>query len=279
MSLLISFEELKQLQEQRENMVIIDVRYQLNDPEAGRRAYLTSHIPGAVYLDLKEDLSGEVKKHGGSHPLPNRHTLAERLGNLGIDEHTKVVIYGESNDMFAARCLWLFQYLGHEMATILDGGWSAWVKEGNEVTAEIPSYQVKTFELQPAKNDTVDIDEVKVKLKDNSAVLIDSRARSRYLGDTEPLYEKAGHIPGAKNYFWKDVLDEEGNWKSIEELNHHFAALSKEDEIIVSCGSGVSACPNVLALKQAGFKNVKLYPGSFSDWISYADNPVKKGEE
>src|SRR5690625_4835394 len=121
--------------------------------------------------------------------------------------------------------------------------------------------------------------DVKQKMKEKSAILIDSRSRERYLGKTEPLYAKAGHIPGATNYFWKDVLDENGLWKSDKELTAHFKALSKNDEIIVSCGSGVSACPNVLALKMAGYENVKLYPGSFSDWISYEENKVEKDAE
>ena len=261
------------------DIIPVDVRFQLNDPEAGRSAYEKSHIPGAVYLDLKEDLSGKAEQHGGSHPLPDREKLAGKLGNLGIAQDTTVVIYGESNDMFSARCLWLFRHLGHEKAYILDGGWSEWVKQENKVTTEIPNYSPKTFTLGQPKEDTVDISDVKQKVSEESAVLIDSRARERYLGKTEPLYEKAGHIPGAKNYFWKEVLDDEGNWKSLKELEHHFSDLPKDEEIIVSCGSGVSACPNVLALKQAGFKNVKLYHGSFSDWISYEDNPVEKGGE
>ena len=261
------------------DIIPIDVRFQLNDPEAGRSAYEKSHIPGAVYLDLKEDLSGKAEQHGGSHPLPGRKRLADKLGQSGMDRETTVVIYGESNDMFSARCLWLFHHLGHEKAFILDGGWSEWVKEGNRVTTEIPNYPPKTFIPGQRKDDTVDMPDVKQKMDEKSAVLIDSRARERYLGETEPLYGKAGHIPGAKNYFWKEVLDDEGNWKSLNELEHHFSDLPKDEEIIVSCGSGVSACPNVLALKQAGFKNVKLYPGSFSDWISYEDNPVEKGEE
>ena len=279
MDFLITVNELKEKQRNGENLILVDVRYNLTDPKAGKEAYLASHIPGAVYLDLKKDLSGKSGKHGGTHPLPEREKLAEKLGELGIEQETLVVIYGEGNDMFTARCLWLFQYLGHEKVWILEGGLSKWVEEGHDVTSEIPNYPPKKFVPAPSKHDTADMLEVKQKMKEESAILIDSRARERYLGATEPLYGKAGHIPGAKNYFWKNVLDDKGNWKSNQAIEQHFKDLPKDAEIIVSCGSGVSACPNVLALKQAGYNNVKLYPGSFSDWISYEENPVETGEE
>lgn len=267
-----------QLNKEKE-VAIVDVRYQLNDPEAGKNAYLEGHIPGAVHLDLKEDLSSEAEKHGGSHPLPDRDTLANKLGDLGIDQDTTVIIYDDKNDMFSARCLWLFHYLGHQDAYILAGGWKNWVEEGQAVTTELPQLETKKFKIFPSKNETVSMQEVKQKVRDKSATLLDSRSRERYLGQTEPLYSKSGHIPGAKNYFWKDVLDDQGNWKEREDLAHHFSKLPKDEEIIVSCGSGVSACPNILALQEAGFKNVKLYPGSFSDWISYEDNRLETGEE
>lgn len=121
--------------------------------------------------------------------------------------------------------------------------------------------------------------DMKRKVKQDESVLVDSREKQRYLGEVEPLYSKAGHIPGAKNFFWKDVLKSNGKWKSASELQSHFSSLSHEQEIIVSCGSGVSACPNILALKQAGFKNIKLYPGSYSDWISYPEHEVSTNDE
>lgn len=279
-SFLISVENLQdKLVNDSENLVVIDVRYQLNDLEAGRKAYENNHIPGAVYLDLKEDLSGEVGKHGGGHPLPDWETFTDQLGQLGIDQNTKVVIYSENNDMYAARCLWMFEHLGHKNALILDGGWEKWLERKLPVTTEIPHYGSKTYTIGQLKEDIVNIDSLKEKLEQKSAILIDSRARDRYLGKVEPMYQKSGHIPGAKNFFWKDVLDDKGKWKADAELEEHFKELNKDEEIIVSCGSGVSACPNVLALKQAGFSNVKLYPGSFSDWISYDNNPLETEEE
>lgn len=280
MSFLVSVDQLaNMIKNKEENIVVIDVRFQLTNPDAGKDAYLEEHIPGAVYLDLNKDLSGEVKEHGGSHPLPEREELASKLGQLGIDQETTVVIYEEQNGMFSSRCLWLLHDLGHEKAYILDGGLTKWKEENNEVSTDIPKTEKKTFKLDSIHNETVNMQDVKQKMKEKSAILIDSRSRERYLGNTEPLYTKAGHIPGAKNYFWKDVLNEDGIWRTEKELEDHFAELPKDKEIIVSCGSGVSACPNILALKRAGFKNIKLYPGSFSDWISYNDNQLETKEE
>lgn len=261
-------------QMEKEDIVIIDVRSNLQWPDEGFEAYKESHIPGAYYLHLEDDLSGEVQEHGGNHPLPNMERFAKKLSEFGIDEHSQVVIYDEANEMFAARAWWLLQYVGVDQTFVLNGGYTAWVQDGYEVTDEVPMKKSKVFQPKAASDTTVTMEEVRDRDKQET-VLIDSRAFDRYLGKTEPLYQKAGHIPGAKNYFWQDVLDEKGNWKSIAELQEHFKDLKQADEIIVSCGSGISACPNILALQMAGFNHVKLYPGSFSDWISYEENKVE----
>ncbi|WP_099156574.1 sulfurtransferase [Virgibacillus ndiopensis] len=280
MSYLVSVKWLaKRLEKNPENTVVIDVRFSLNDASAGKNAYAEGHIPEAIYLDLNKDLSGPVQKHGGNHPLPNVDDFSTKLSEIGIDNETTVVIYDQYNDMFAARLWWLLQYFGHEKAFVLDGGLDEWIKQGHVITNKIPVPSMKQFKPNIREDMVVDIDGVKEKMRDKFSILIDSRAKDRYLGKTEPLYAKAGHIPSATNYFWKDVLDEKGVWKSKEGLQTHFAKLPKENEIIVSCGSGVSACPNVLALKLAGYENVKLYPGSFSDWISYDENEVETKEE
>ncbi|WP_339217203.1 sulfurtransferase [Ornithinibacillus sp. FSL M8-0202] len=262
-----------------EEIVLVDARFQLGDPTAGRNAYEESHVPGAVYFDLERDLSSEAGEHGGNHPLPDITTLAEKLGKNGIDQDTTVVVYDKGNDMFAPRFWWLLHYLGHQDVYVLDGGFDAWVQAGQPVTADIPVKKQKTFIPNVRPNQVVDIAFVRG-IKDNKqAVLIDSRSKDRYLGKTEPLYQKAGHIPGAKNYFWMDVLDENGNWKDRQSLEKQFAKLDKNKEIIVSCGSGVSATPNIMALKMAGFEHVKLYPGSYSDWISYEENSIETKDE
>ncbi len=279
MSFLIGVDELKErMINKTESTVIVDVRFVLTDPDAGRKLYLNEHIPGAVYLDLNRDLASKAAKHGGAHPLPDMELFAAKMGNIGIDHETTIVIYDEENDMFAARMWWLLHYLGHEKAYILEGGYKKWVEEGNPVTAELPSLKRKQFEPKIRSNEVVSMKDVKERVENKKAILIDSRDKERYLGIREPLYSKAGHIPGAVNYFWKDVLNSDGSWKNKEQLAKHFSSLPKDKEIIVSCGSGVSACPNIVALKSLGYENIKLYPGSFSDWISYDENDIELDE-
>ncbi len=276
---LISAERLKsRLNNEQDNTIIIDVRFKLDDEDAGRKMYLESHLPGAVYLDLNKDLSGRVEKHGGSHPLPDFDMFIGKLENIGIDQDTTVVIYDEGNDMFAARLWWLLEAIGHMKVYILEGGFREWVDEGNEVSTKLPIITPKTYQAKFQKGEIVDMETVKEKLSED-ITLIDSRTEDRYLGDFEPLYSKAGHIPGAKNYPWKTVLSENGEWLKGKALEEHFSDLEKDEEIIVSCGSGVSACVNILALKALDYKNVKLYPGSFSDWISYTENEIEIGED
>lgn len=275
---LISAEQLiNRLNNKQNNTKIIDVRFKLDDEDAGRKLYLKSHIPGAVYLDLNKDLSGRAEKHGGAHPLPDFPTFIQKLGNIGIDDETTVVIYDEGNDMFAARLWWLLEAIGHKKVYILEGGFKRWVEDDNEVTPELPALTPKTYTAHFQDEKIVGMETVREKVAAGTK-LIDSRTEDRYLGDFEPLYSKAGHIPGAKNYSWKAVLSDEGEWLKGESLKKHFAAFDQEEEIIVSCGSGVSACVNILALQAAGYKNIKLYPGSFSDWISYDENEIELGE-
>ncbi|WP_010098239.1 sulfurtransferase [Ornithinibacillus scapharcae] len=280
MSYIITVEKLrKRMKEDSKNLVIVDTRFRLDDPEMGRREYEQDHIPGAVYFDLEKDLSDEAREHGGNHPLPNITTFAEKLGNAGIDQNTMVVVYDKGNDMFAPRFWWLLHYLGHENVYLLEGGYGAWVQAGYSVTDEMTEKKKRIFTPVVRHQEIVDIQEIKENIKKAYATLIDSRSYDRYIGKVEPLYKRAGHIPGAKNYFWMDVVNEDGKWKSKEELEKHFEELDKNSEIIVSCGSGVSATPNIMALKMAGFKHVKLYPGSYSDWISYHENQVETRDE
>ncbi|WP_223831665.1 sulfurtransferase [Bacillus swezeyi] len=269
----------KRLKEKPEQTVIADVRFQLTKPEEGRKAYMKGHLPGAVYVDLKEDLSGELEKHGGRHPLPSPEKLAKKLGAIGIDRHTAVVIYDDSGGMFAARFWWQLRYLGHDSVYVMDGGFSNWVKAGYDVTTEIPHPVPRDFELTLKDVELLNAKQVQDRLNREDTILIDAREPARYTGEAEPLDQQAGHIPGAKNYFWKDNLTEEGKWKNKEQLKQHYASLDRSSEIVVYCGSGVSACPNVLGLKEAGFQNVKLYAGSWSDWISYPDHPIATGAE
>lgn len=265
----------EQLRKGIDELRVVDVRFHLMDPDAGRKAYEEEHIPTAIYVDLNEHLSTSPSKHGGRHPLPSREQLAETFSHFGIDDRSKIVVYDEGGS-FAARLYWTFKYLGHEDVAILDGGYAKWVQDGYEVTTEVPVFEKGTFTAR--NNDdwqTIDAFALKRKLNDPNTIIIDARERNRYLGLHEPIDPIAGHIPGAVNYFWKNVFDENGLWKSEAQLRELFADVPKDKEIVVYCGSGVSACPNIIALKRIGYKNVKLYPGSWSDWITYDDFPIE----
>ncbi|MCM3629731.1 sulfurtransferase [Paenibacillus glycanilyticus] len=261
------------------DIVIVDCRFQLGKPDFGREAYEASHIAGAVYLDLEKDLSAPVDEHGGRHPLPDITDLTIALSKVGISNETRVIAYDDQGGAFASRLWWLLKYLGHEQVFVLDEGFTAWQNAGFPVNAEqkvlIPSRYLATVQ----HNMLVEMDEVKEKLNDENVTLIDSRDGARYRGEVEPLDKKAGHIPGAINRLWSEAKGEEGKWKSADEQAARFADLPKDQETIVYCGSGVTACPNVIALQEAGFTKVRLYAGSWSDWISYEGNPIAVGEE
>jgi len=277
MTHIVTCEQLKQLQANDE-VTIVDVRFHLQQPHLGKELYDKAHLSGAYFLDIDKDLSGEIEQHGGNHPLPNIDQLASKLGSIGIHLDRKVVIYDDIGGMFAARAWWLLNYIGHKQSMILEGGYQAWIDLGYRVTDEVSQADPVVFNAEITPDKVVTMEEVK-KRDLKKSVLIDSRAFARYIGEEEPLYKKAGHIPGAKSYFWQDVLTDENKWKDETMLQEQFKALNDAEEIIVSCGSGISACPNIIALKRAGFRNVKLYPGSFSDWISYDENDVTKGVE
>lgn len=261
------------------DVVIVDCRFQLGKPDFGREAYEASHIPGAVYLDLEKDLSAPIEEHGGRHPLPDIAQLTGTFSRAGIGNDTRVVAYDDQGGAMASRLWWLLKYLGHEEVYVLDEGFSAWVNAGFPVNAEqrvlIPAQFLATVQ----HNMLVEMDEVREKLGHEHVTLIDSRDGARYRGEVEPLDKAAGHIPGAINRLWSDGKGAGGKWKSADEQAARFEGLPKDRETIVYCGSGVTACPNVLALQEAGFSNVRLYAGSWSDWISYGDNPISIGNE
>ncbi|MBY0011232.1 sulfurtransferase [Paenibacillus typhae] len=271
---------------------IVDCRFTLGKPQAGRESYEQEHIPGAVYFDLELDLSSPVTEHGGRHPLPDPQVLAARLSRLGISNDTRIVAYDDESGMNAARLWWLLRYLGHEQVFILEDSFSTWKAEKYPVTDHQPIRVPSTFVANVQAQMLAGVDEVRVVSEKTVAamgdtadgdspaslsalpILIDSRAGDRFQGQNETLDKKAGHIPGALNYFWKNTQNADGSYKSAEQLAEHFTGLDKDREIIVYCGSGVTACPNVLALEKAGYKKVRLYAGSWSDWISYEENAI-----
>lgn len=260
------------------DVVIADCRFLLGQPNAGKEAYETGHIPGAVYLDLEHDLSSPVLTHGGRHPLPDPASLASRLAKAGIGSNSRIIAYDDQGGMNASRLWWLLRYMGHEQVYVMDEGFTAWQNATFPVTTDVPVQIPSSFDLNLQPQMLASVEDAQQASASGSAVLIDSRDARRYAGLEEPIDAKAGHIPGALNYFWKDVLNADGRWSSVDALEERFVKLGKDDAIIVYCGSGVSACPNVIALEEAGFSNVKLYSGSWSDWISYEENAVETGD-
>ncbi|PFE06283.1 sulfurtransferase [Bacillus cereus] len=260
-----------------EHVRIVDCRFDLANPNWGREQYEKEHIPHALYFDLNLDLSSSITEHGGRHPLPDIQDFAEKLSQAGIDEHTTVVAYDSQAGAMASRLWWLLTYVGHQKTYLLNGGFPAWKEQNLSITAEVPTIERKKFIPNVQDNMLVTMEDVKEKIRTNADVtLIDSREPRRYAGVEELVDPKAGHIPTAENYFWKDGITAEGQFKNKNEQEERFHHLNKEKETIVYCGSGVTACPNILALQTAGFRNVKLYAGSWSDWISYPENQIVK---
>ncbi|MBU8879020.1 sulfurtransferase [Bacillus sp. FJAT-29790] len=261
------------------NIRMADCRYNLSSSDDGYESYLKDHIPGAVYFHLGKDLAGPVLVHGGRHPLPDLEKLRGSLQKAGINKDTTVIAYDGGEGAFAARLWWLLKYVGHENVFVLDGGYKGWIDSEFPVSSEIPTYQKKDFDIKVNEGILASYEEVKkaVNDKDEASILIDSRDCKRYLGIEEPIDRKAGHIPGAINKVWSEGY-EQGFFKPSEEQEKRFTDLDKNKQIIVYCGSGITATPNFIALKAAGFENVKLYAGSFSDWITYDENDVETGE-
>jgi thiosulfate/3-mercaptopyruvate sulfurtransferase len=251
-------------------VVVVDCRFALTEPELGHQQYQISHIQGAHYLDLNQDLSSPVNRHGGRHPLPNPTELANKLGAIGINfQETLVVAYDDSRLAFASRLWWLLRYMGHEKVALLDGGWKAWQAGGYAVTDALPTPQPGSFAPQLHSDWVVDMETLKVCKDLPGVVVIDSRESDRYLGKREPIDPIAGHIPGAINYPWQDVTNAQGYLYSISEQQQRWVDVEPNTEILVYCGSGVTACVNLLSLELAGIHTGKLYAGGWSDWCSY----------
>jgi len=255
---------------------IIDCRFSLTDPGWGENEYKKGHIPGALYAHLEKDLSGEVQKHGGRHPLPDDDAYEQMIRSFGIDKESIVVIYDQGGAPFASRLWWMLKYAKIRQVFVLNGGIEAWKKANLPISQETPLVEPSTFVLEKDESIIAHIDEVRtfVEKRDDQVILIDSREEKRYKGEYEPIDNKAGHIPGAINVPWQEGINE-FRFATIDKQLKRFSPLDPNKEIIVYCGSGVTAAPNVLLLKEAGFKHVKLYVGSFSDWISYEDHEIE----
>lgn len=265
--------------------VLVDCRFVLGDPGAGRRAWATGTIEGARYADLDTDLSGPIVPGvTGRHPLPEREAFAERVGQWGIDGQTQVVAFDDKGGAFASRLWWMLRWLGHDRVAVLDGGLPAWEAAGHGHKPGVVANDPRGFELRPALVERVDAAEVLARVGGGgkSAAIFDARAADRYRGENERTDPVAGHIPGARSLPFGGNLDAQGHMRSREELVERWTTAIAPDELpgaIAYCGSGVTACHNLLAIAHAGLPLPRLYPGSWSEWITDPSRPRATGDE
>lgn len=272
-----NFISVNQLKESLKDVIILDVRFDLHDPEYGQKKYNEEHIDGSFFIDLDRDLAGEKKEHGGSRPLPEMDRFIQKIERLGITKESSIVVYDEEM-VTAARAFWMFKYIGHEDVKILDGGYPEWIEEGGKVTdKETPLPLSSTYDFELQNDIYADIDEVKETIEDKDINLVECRSYERYLGQNEPFYSKPGHIPTALSIDSKSLL-KNGKVKSVDELNEIFRRLNNSKNIIFSCGSGVNASLDY-AVYSDFFSNGKVYIGSYSDWTSYPENPIETKDE
>lgn len=256
---------------------IVDTRWYLADVEQGRREYAVAHIPGAIFLDVEDDLS--TPGNGpGRHPLPDWSAFARRLGAAGIGNHHAVVAYDAADGSIAARLWWMLRRLGHKEVHVLDGGWAAWTRSGLPVEQEPPRYPPTTYRATVQPGGVIERDELRRAL--GEVVLLDARAPERYEGITEPVDPIAGHIPTAVSAFHGGNVNDDGTFMSPDDLRARFRLLGADGErpVVTYCGSGVTSCHNILAMHLAGLPEPVLYPGSWSDW-STESYPVATGAE
>ncbi len=258
--------------------LIVDCSFDLADAGAGERAFAQGHLPGAVYAHLDRELAGAKTGRNGRHPLPARADFAATLARLGVTPARAVVVYDAQGGMYAARAWWMLRWVGHRAVSVLDGGLGAWKAAGGALeTGDVASVAATTaYPVGDSLVATVDADTLLKSL--GRVTLLDARAGERYRGEVEPLDARAGHIPGARSRFFKDNLDAQGRFRPAAELRAAFTAFGAVPARVVhQCGSGVTACHNLLAMEVAGLSGSALYPGSWSEWSSDPARPVAVG--
>ncbi len=259
------------------NWVVIDCRHALSDFTLGRKLYDEGHIPGAFFADVERDLAGEHTGKNGRHPLPDPNVFAAYLRSIGVNENTQVVAYDAGGDMFAARVWFLSRWLGHDACAVLDGGFTFWNANGFPVTAQLPASRRGSIAAHVRPELVVDAAHVRAHLSDATMHLVDARAADRFAGQNETIDPVAGHIPGARNRFFKDNFGDNGKFKSPSELAAAFRTIGKAESIVHHCGSGVSGAVNMLATEIAGLHGTRLYAGSWSEWIADPERPIATG--
>ncbi len=256
---------------------VVDVRHQLADAGYGERAYAAGHLPGAVFLHCDGDLSGRTTGSNGRHPLPEAAVLAGKLGACGIGPDTQVVVYDDAQGMIAGRLWWLLRWLGHDRVAVLDGGLQAWQAIGGSLETDVPSPTPASFAVRE-RSALVDVDYVLAHLDTPGMRLVDARSPDRFRGENETIDPVGGHIPGAANRFFRDNLAADGRFKPASLLRAEWQAIlagMAPEHVVHQCGSGVSACHNILAMELAGLTGSRLYAGSWSEWCADPKRPVR----
>jgi len=261
---------------------IIDVRHDLMDVDAGLRAYEAGHIPGAVFAHTDEDLSGRKTGRNGRHPLPEREDIVQAFRRWGVDDDTQVVAYDANGGNFAVRLWWLARWLGHTRVAVLDGGWPRWVASTGLSSTAVPALAAGRFTDRSSSMSLVRAEDIVRNLGTRERLVLDARTPERYRGEQEPIDPVAGHIPGARNRPWQRNLEADQTFKSRQALREEFEAAlgsTPPDRVVHQCGSGVTACHNLLAMEIAGLSGSALYAGSWSEWIADPARPIATGDE
>jgi thiosulfate/3-mercaptopyruvate sulfurtransferase len=278
---LISATQLASIIEQPSS-VILDCRHDLMDANLGLSAYAAGHLPRAQFAHMDQHLSGsELAADGsfkGRHPLPDKEQFVQCLRAWGINEDTQVIAYDAHGGMYAARLWWMLRWVGHAAVAVLDGGLPAWSKQGLALTQKSPQSAPGAIQALPSLVSQVSVEQVLANLETAAKLVVDARSPDRYRGENESMDPVGGHIPGAKNRFFKDNLQADGSFKSAQQLQQEWSSvLTDSSKAIMQCGSGVTACHNLLALEVAGLSGASLYPGSWSEWCARSERPVALG--
>lgn len=279
---LVSTEELVQYL-QKPNWVIFDCRSHLIDHNAGFKAYQNGHIPNAIFCSLETDLSSSITKKTGRHPLPDFNAFIKKLGDWGVDNQTQVIIYDDVGGAFAVRLWWQLRTFGHNKVAVLDGGIPQWTKEENPLSKALPEITKKIFTAQLDESAWLTTDQIEKNLKTKTFTVVDARTSERYRGESEPIDTVAGRIPDSINRPFQLNLGEDGLFLKANVLQDQFTSIIKQtpnqsaNNIVHLCGSGVTACHNMLAMEIAGLSGSKLYAGSWSEWIRDDQRPVTTG--
>lgn len=259
---------------------VFDCRHDLANPELGAQQFAAGHIPGAQHAHLDRVLSGPTNGRNGRHPLPDPDALCEWLGAQGVGNRDVIVACDASGGAYAARLWWLMRWLGHGDVAVLDGGLPAWQADGGAIETGVVARTPARFERRQSLVGTVSTADVQANLEGGHELVIDARGAGRYAGDGETLDPRAGHIPGARNRPFSDNLDASGRFHPAARLRAEFDRVTgglPSGRVVAQCGSGVTACHNLLAMELAGLTGARLYPGSWSEWCSDETRPLATG--